>query len=121
MRTLKSFFLIALLALSFSLHADNEKPEPRFQVRTEITNHTEMGFLLSNLQQITTTVKITSVDGKKTYYEATIHKHNGYSGKLHMHRLRDGRYLFEVEQGATTKKQVILIRDKKIVLSGFTD
>lgn len=121
MKIFKSLFLIALLATSISLHAENDKPEPRFTVKSEIENNNDMVYQLTNLQQVTTTVQITSIDGKTTFYKTNIRKHNGFSEKINMGELSDGRYIFQVEQGAFTKKQIILIRDSKASVSGITD
>lgn len=121
MRIFKSFFLIALLAISFSLHADNENPTPKFNVTSQITDNNAMVYQLYNLMQAVTTVRITSVDGKTTFFETRIKKHNGYRQKIHMDQLANGRYIFEVEQGTSTKKQVILIRDQKAVLSNISN
>lgn len=121
MKILKSFFLIALMALSFSLHADNEKPEARFNVQTEVVDQSNIIYTVYNLQQMITTVRITSIDGENTFYKNVIKKHNGYSEMMRMGQLTDGRYLFEITQGETTKKQVILIRNKQVALSAMSN
>ncbi|PHN03253.1 hypothetical protein [Flavilitoribacter nigricans] len=121
MNIFKSFFLIALMAISFSLHANDGKPESNFNLQTKIVNDNAMVYQVMNLQKMHTTVSITSIDEKTTFYRAFVRNHNGYSTKVHLENLAGGRYIFEVRQGATTKKQIILVKDRQIFLSNISE
>lgn len=121
MKIFKSFFLIALMAISFSLHANDEKPASKFKLATEVVNHHAIVYQLSNLQQMNTRVRITSIDRTTTYFQKQVKKHNGFREKINMEQLADGRYIFEVNQDNATKCQIILIRDGKLAVSNISN
>lgn len=108
MSILKSIFTLTLLALAITVSANDDPGKIR--LKSKIVEDNAIVVQVFNLQQLPTSVSITDLDGATTYYQKNIRKHNGYSLKLDLNELTDGRYVLEVKQGETIKKQIILIR-----------
>lgn len=116
MKIFKSFFVLALMALTFTASADNE-PDGQLLIKSKVVEQNVLVVQLVNLQQEATRVSIQSLDGDTTFFQENIRKHNGYIRKINLENLKDGRYLIEVTQDDIAKKQVILIRDGQLRLS----
>lgn len=115
MKIFKSLLLVALMVASFTLSANND-PE-KLQVKSKVVENQSIVVQLFNLQQELTTMSIISMDGKTTYCKKFVKDHNGYSWKIDLEEMPEGRYVLEVQQGDTVKKQVMLIRSDNVQLS----
>jgi hypothetical protein len=116
MKTFKSLFVLALLALSLNVSASNE-PTGEFQVKSYVVENNVVVLQLYNLQQENTEISIQSLDGKTTFFSDYVRNHNGYIRKINLENLTDGRYMIEIEQNKASRTQVVLVRDGKVQLS----
>lgn len=117
MSIFKSVFTLAFMALTITLSA-NDDPG-KIQVKSKIAEDNAIVVQMFNLQQMPTNVSIIDLQGVTTYFQKNIRKHNGYSLKLDLEGLKDGRYVLEVKQGEVVKRQIILIRDNNPQLSSI--
>lgn len=117
MNILKSVFTLALLALTLTLSANDDPGKIR--LKSKVVEDNAIVVQMFNLQKVATNVSLSDLNGTKTYFQKTINKHNGYSLKLNVEDLADGRYVLEVKQDGVSKKQVILIRGNNPQLSSI--
>ena len=117
MNIFKSFFVIALTALTFTLSAA-DTPDAELKMKSKVVQDHKVVVQLINLQQENTTLKLQSLDGDITYFQEIIRQHNGYISRLNLKNLKDGRYVLQVDQADISKIQVVLIRNGKVRLSG---
>lgn len=115
MKIIKSFFLFALMTVSFTLSASNNPDE--LHVKSKVVDNNAIVVQLINLQQAATSVTIESLDGETIYFKELVRHHNGYIRKINLDNLSEGRYVLQVNQGDVSKKQVVLVRDGKVQLS----
>ena len=116
MKIFQIFFVLIFLANSFTAAAD-DAPKSKFQMKSEMTRETVVNVRLFNLQELTTTMRITDLDGKVSYFQEIIRQHNGFTQNIDMDKMADGRYLLQIEQGDSVKQQVIVISDRQVMLS----
>lgn len=116
MKIFKSFFVLALMALTLNASASND-PIGELQLKSYVQEDNVVILQLYNLQKVNTKVSIQSLDGKTTFFSDHIRKHNGYIRKINLEDLADGRYKIEVEQDEKSMTQVVLVRDNKVQLS----
>ncbi|MCB0629997.1 MAG: hypothetical protein R2824_10430 [Saprospiraceae bacterium] len=117
MSIFKSIFTLALLALTITLSANNDPGKLR--IKSKVVEDNAIVIQVFNLQQMPTSVSISDLEGSNTYFQKNIRRHNGYSLKLDLAELTDGRYILEVKQGEVIKKQIILIRGNYPQLSSI--
>ncbi|MCB0608277.1 MAG: hypothetical protein KDD12_11210 [Lewinella sp.] len=114
------FFLSALLMAACMVPALAGGTNPTELIaRTTVMSEKTMKIQLINLEKVATTLSINSLDGKKTYYEKNIKKHNGFATKFNFGDLEPGKYLLKVEQPDESLTQVILIDENGIRVSDF--
>ena len=118
---MKTFLRSGLLAMFLlcayapvSAHAQSTDDPMKVTSEVEGTN---INLLLTNLQQETTTINISTIDGNEVFFTEHIRNHNGYSLSLQMEELPAGKYLLTVKKGETVKHQVIVIEYGDILLS----
>ncbi len=115
-----NLLLITGLLMSISLPAfataPVSVPESHIIMKTEAIDANTIKVLLANLEWERTKLTIESLSGK-TYYVDNIVKHRGYLLKLDVEDLPNGRYLLKVSQDDEMISQVIVVRDKAILLS----
>ncbi|PHN03254.1 T9SS type A sorting domain-containing protein [Flavilitoribacter nigricans] len=116
MKIFKSFFVLALMAMTLNASASNE-PTGELRLKSHVVESNVVVLQLYNLQQEKTKVSILSLDGETAYFTDYIRNHNGYIRKINLEELTDGRYMIQVEQNEQSKTQVILVRDSKVQLS----
>lgn len=116
MKIFKSFFVLALMALTLNASASNE-PTGDLRLKSHVVENHVIVLQLYNLQQAKTKVSIKSLDGETTFFSDLIRNHNGYIQKINLEKLANGRYMLQVEQNQQTKTQVILVRNNKVQLS----
>ena len=75
---------------------------------------------LANLQQESTKVTLTNLSGTTTFFEDRISKHNGYTRKLNISNLANGRYVLTVKQNGREEVKVLYLKDDQILVSGYT-
>lgn len=121
---MKTFLRSGLLALFLlcayapvSAHAQSS--DDPMNVRSEVEGMS-INLLFSNLQQETTTVNLSNIDGEDVYFTEYIRDHNGYNMSLQMDELPDGKYLLTIKKGDTIKNQVIVIQYGDILLSSMS-
>lgn len=107
--------LLLLPALAFTPATGN------LQVHTKVVNENMIKVQLYNLQQARTSIELTDMTQRVTYFSAHISKHNGFSRILDLSDLPDGRYIIKVRSGDASMKQVMKIQDGQILLSEFSE
>jgi len=113
------FSVLALFLLaSAPAFANSTNPHEPLIVRSQIAEG-GLEIILANLEQETTTISLTSLDRKKKVFTDLIRKHNGYSYKLDLEKLKMGRYLLAVKKGDVTRQQVILISKDGMMCSDW--
>lgn len=119
MKIFKSFFVLALMALTLNVSAatSNEAPTGDMHLKSKVVENNVLVVQLYNLQQEKTKIKIQSLDGQTTFFTDYVNNHNGYIRKINLENLADGRYMIQVEQNDQSRTQVVLVRDSKVQLS----
>lgn len=111
---------ISLFCLSFffavALAASPEVNDPLI-VRTSTDDNSSIQLHLANLEGMTTTIKLSSLETKDVILEKQLRKHNGFGYNLNLEELSHGRYLLVVTKGKEVRQQVILINENGIFLS----
>lgn len=114
-------FKLILAGLFLSLIATSSfaNPNPDSEnliMRVNSTDAKSINITLANLQQVTTSLALKSIDGK-IYYADTIRKHNGYGKSLSLHKVPNGRYVLTVSQKGTELTSVLVVRNDEIKVS----
>lgn len=117
MKIFKSFFVLALMALTLNVSAANDVPNGEMRLKSKVVEQNVLVVQLYNLQQAKTKIKIQSLDGKTTFFSDFVNNHNGYIRKINLENLTDGRYKIQVEQNDQSRTQVVLVRGSKVQLS----
>lgn len=113
------FSVLALVLFAASpTYANSTNPHEPLIVRSQMAEG-GLEIVLANLEQETTTLSLTSLDRKKKVFTDLIRKHNGYSYKLALDKLKKGRYLLAVKKGDVVRQQVILISDDGMMCSDW--
>lgn len=112
-----SVFALLLFA-SAPVFANSSNPHEPLIVRSQIAEG-GLEIVLANLEQETTTLSLTSLDRTKKVFTDHIRKHNGYSYKLDLEKLKKGRYLLAVKKGDVVRQQVILITKDGMMCSDW--
>ncbi|SEP79081.1 hypothetical protein [Neolewinella agarilytica] len=112
-----SVFALFLFAAS-PVFANSDNPHEPLIVRSQVAEG-GLEIVLANLEQQTTTLSLTRLDRKKKVFTDFIRKHNGYSYKLALDKLKNGRYLLAVKKGDVIRQQVILISDQGMMCSDW--
>ncbi len=113
------FSVFALfLFISASAYGNSTNPNEPMIVRSQVAEG-GLEILLANLEKETTTISLKSLDGKKKVFTDFIRNHNGYSYKLDLDKLKQGRYLLAVKKGDIVRQQVILISKEGMMCSAW--
>ena len=76
MKIFKSFFVVALMAMTLTASASNE-PTGDLTLKSKVVENHVVVVQLYNLQQESTKISIQSLDGKTTFFSDLVNKHNG--------------------------------------------
>ncbi|SEP79045.1 hypothetical protein [Neolewinella agarilytica] len=87
-------------------------------VRSEIAGN-DLEVIIANLNQASTYFTLIDLDRDREVYRDKIRKRNGYSYKLGMEKLKNGRYLLSVKKGDVVRQQVILISRNGMMCSDW--
>ncbi len=87
-------------------------------VNAKITSGKTISLKVSNLQMEKTSIRITDLKGNNTFYRDSVKDHNGYGRRLNLSDLPSGKYMLTVKQKDENVKQIIVIRDSYVLLSG---
>ncbi len=71
---------------------------------------------MANLQQVGTSVSLHDLDGN-VYFREYIKDHNGYSMKVDISAVPEGRYIMRVQQKGVNKTQVIYKSEDQLLIS----
>ena len=113
------FSTLALVLFAASpTFANPANPNEPLIVRSQVAEG-GLEIVLANLEQQNTILSLTSLDRKKKVFTDLIRKHNGYSYKLALDKLKNGRYLLAVKKGDVIRQQVILISDNGMMCSDW--
>lgn len=115
--TKQFLFSICCLFFAANLFASPQVNDPLI-VRTT-AGAESIQLVLANLQGVTTTVQLSSLDTKEVMLDEQVRKHNGFSYDLKLEELAQGRYILKVTKGDEMRQQVILISDAGIFLSAI--
>jgi hypothetical protein len=75
---------------------------------------------LANLQQINTTITLHDLEGT-SYFRQQVNKHNGYSLKMSLSEVPDGRYIMRIHQANGQEvSQIIYKSEDQLLLSQLT-
>lgn len=107
---------ICMVALNYTGANDPVDSKDPMIVRTT-TAEDGVQVLLANLEKVTTTVELKSLDTKEVVLDEQVRNRNGFSYDLHLDKLAYGRYILSVTKGETVKTQVILVNENGIYLS----
>ena len=112
--------LLALLvtaSLSIQAHAPIVDSESKLVLRTEVVDAHILKVQLVNLLKKKTKVIIEDMDSGFYHFNNVVNKRNGFSKKIDLAKLPQGRYLLKVEAPDRTFKQVIYVNEQGILLS----
>ncbi|MEM6397386.1 MAG: hypothetical protein AAF741_13645 [Bacteroidota bacterium] len=123
---MKTFLQSGLLALfllcaygPLAAHTLQDDGGDPMNMKTEVDGM-DLNLRLTNLQQETTFVNLSTIDGDEVFFTERIAKHNGYAVGLQLDDLPDGRYLLTVKKGDTVKHQVVVIENGDLLLSDIS-
>lgn len=112
----KAVFAVLFCLISLStLSAESNDP---ILVKSSV-NESTVNLQLANLEGERTTVKFYSLDTGTLIWTNSVKAHNGYSYKLSLADMDFGRYYFEIIKGDVVKKQVVLVNENGVALSGI--
>lgn len=114
---MKTLLFSLLLCATASATAATSAVEPLI-TRTTVDAH-RLDVTLANLEQATTTVRLTNLDEDAVFFEERIRQHNGYAVSLSLDDLPAGRYVLSVTKGDVVRSQVILKSDTGIMCSAW--
>lgn len=115
-----SLFLAMCLAISsFAFAGTSSTPDEDPIFRVKPIESKSFQVTLANLKKTTTSISLTNLSGT-TFFKETIKKHNGYSKKLNLNKLPNGRYVLTVKQNGEKYSKVIYVDDDAMRISGIT-
>ena len=118
MKHLTVFFTLCFALCAFSAPAATPPAKPgNVLLKTSTLDKNDLRITLANLEQQNTQVELKSIDGKRTFMKEMIRRHNGFSMRVDLDALGDGKYLLEVEQEDEVLHQVIVIEEGRILMS----
>ena len=115
---IKGLAFASLLLCLTSAQATNLYPpvDGNFMMNLTQADDNTVVLYMANLQQETTAVELTDLEGN-TYFTRYIKNHNGYSLKVDLEAVPQGRYILHVTQKDTQKTQVIYKGEDKLLIS----
>lgn len=122
MKRFMLLFVLAIVAITTSFAAtpittaDVETPI----IRIKAVDNSSFKLVLANLEKEQTKVQITDLKGNTTFFSTSINDHNGYSMKINLKNLAQGRYLLKVNKKGTEKVSVMKIMEEGIKFSHIT-
>ena len=118
MKSIRFLALVVTLALALpAFTMANDAPAPgKLQFKTKVDGKM-VKVHLSNLQKMTTTVSLESLDGKTRFYRGAIKARNGYSTALHLDKLENGRYTLTVDNNGESYSKVIKVVGDQVLIS----
>lgn len=114
----KGLAFASLLLCFTQVQANNSFPpaENDFLMTLTQTGEDLLVLRMANLQQVGTSVSLHDLDGN-LYFREYIKDHNGYSLKVNVAAMPEGRYIMRVQQKEVNKTQVIYKSDDRILIS----
>lgn len=110
---------LALMAMPlFANDSSPIKPTTDILVNTKIVDGKTVKLKVSNLQMEKTAILITDLQGNNTFYRDFIKDHNGYGRRLNLDQLPVGKYMLTVKQKDENVKQIIVVKENYLLLSG---
>lgn len=109
----------ACLLLSFTQVQANDNPPTNsgdFIMKLTETGENLLVLRMANLQQVGTSVSLHDLDGN-VYFRDYIKDHNGYSMKVNIAAIPEGRYIMRVQQKGVNKSQVIYKGEDRLMIS----
>lgn len=87
-------------------------------VNAKIAEGKVISLKVSNLQMEKTSIRLTDLKGDNTFYRDFVKDHNGYGRRLNLGNLPSGKYMLTVKQKDEYVKQIIVVKDSYVLLSG---
>ena len=115
--------LLALLvaaSLSIQAYVPAVDSESKLVLRTEVVDAHILKVQLVNLLKKKTKVIIENMDSGFYHFSDVVNKRNGFSKKIDLAKLPQGRYILKVEAPDRSFKQVIYVKEEGILLSKVT-
>lgn len=117
MKILKLVFsTMVLVSLTFLAQANTTPVAGKVIVKAETEGKT-LTLQLANLQQLSTKVTITSLDGDTSYHANWIEDHNGYTQSIDLENLPEGRYKLTVKNDGESYVKVVKVESDRLLLS----
>lgn len=88
-------------------------------VNAKIAEGKVLNLKVSNLQMERTSIRLTDLKGENTFYREFVKDHNGYGRRLNLDQLPSGKYMLTIKQKDEYVKQVIVVKDNYLLISGI--
>lgn len=107
---------LLLLSVSFFAQAATATEPGKVIVKTEVEGKV-INLKLANLQELSTNVQVTTLDGDTAYLNRWIQNHNGYTQNLNLKKLPVGKYKLMVKNNGETYTTVVKVEADRVLLS----
>lgn len=116
---MKRILLTLALAMPLLIAQAKDKVIELVLLKTKVESKS-LVINLANLQKERSVLRLKSLSDNEVFYNRTINDHNGFSTRLNLEDLPQGRYVLEVEQKSGNMSQVLLVDQEKIMVSKIT-
>jgi hypothetical protein len=116
---MKRMLLTLALAMPLLIAQAKDKVIELVLLKTKVESKS-LVVCLANLQKERSVLRLKSLRNNEVLYNRTITDHNGYSTRLNLEDLPQGRYVLELEQKSGNVNQVVVVDQEGIQVSQIT-